>query len=311
MAANVETMFCVKEPAWHGLGTVVKEAPTSQEAIRIAGLDWTVERCPIFLKGGKEIPDRIANVRSSDRSVLGITGIQYKVVQNQEAFDFVDSLLESKEITFESAGSLDHGKRIWLLANLPSQKILGEEIVPYLVFSNTHDGSRAVTAAMTPVRVVCQNTLNLALAKANRTWTIRHIGDIQKKKQEAVTTLELATKYMTVMEEKAEQLQQISISPKKLNAILEAIYPVSKDASERLKRNNQQLRDSFLSIYNFQEDLKSFKGSGWGVYNAFADQVSHMVPLRQTDTYKEKRFASLVDGNSLLFKVQSVLQKAA
>lgn len=308
MAANVETMFCAKTPAWHGLGTVVKEAPSSEEAIRLAGLDWEVHSEPIFLKDKVLIEDRFANVRVSDRKVLGILGKQYKIVQNKEAFDFVDSLL-GEGITFESAGSLNEGRRIWLLANLPSKKILGDEIVPYLVFSNSHDGSKAVTAALTPTRVVCQNTLNLALNGAKRSWTIRHIGNIAKKKDEALHTLNLAFSYMDKMEEKAELLQQVKI--KDFSSIVKAVYPIEEEASDRVRSNIDQLRSDVEGIYNFTEDLKKFKGSAWGVYNAFADHVSHVLPIRNTETLKERRFISLIDGNKILEKVQGILDKMA
>lgn len=308
MAANVETMFVTKEPAWHGLGTVVKEALTSAEAIHTAGLDWEVCSEPIYLKDSSLIEDRFANVRSTDRKVLGILGKQYKIVQNREAFDFVDSLL-GEGITFESAGALNRGKRIWLLANLPPKKILGEDIVPYLVFSNSHDGSKAVTAALTPTRVVCQNTLNLAISTAKRMWTIRHIGDIAKKKDEALETLNLAYSYMDKMEIKAEFYQQLKI--KDFRSIIEAVYPIKEEDSNRVRANIDALRSNVEGIYNFTEDLKKFKGSAWGVYNAFADHVSHVLPIRNTETLKERRFISLIDGNKILEKVQGILDKIA
>ena len=137
MAAEVESMFYVRETPWHGLGTKVQEAPDSKEALRLAGLDWKVLQEPI-------------------RTVQG------------------------EGVRFETAGSLQEGKSVWLLAHLPHEYIIsGERISPYLVFSNTHDGSGAVKAAITPIRVVCNNTLNLALSKAKRSWSMIHTGDIK------------------------------------------------------------------------------------------------------------------------------------
>lgn len=169
MAANVESMFYVREKPWHGLGTMVMEAPDSEAALTLAGLNWNVIQKNIkTVDGGNIISGFKANVRDSDNSVLGIVTDRYKVVQNMEAFAFTDALL-GEGVRYETAGSLQNGRRTWMLARLPHQYIInGEEITPYLVFMNSHDGSGSIKVAMTPVRVVCQNTLNLALATAKR-----------------------------------------------------------------------------------------------------------------------------------------------
>ena len=185
MSANVETMFYVREKPWHGLGTMVQEAPTSAEALKLAGLDWTVEARDMWLNGGYEpIPGYKANVRSSDNKVLGVVSNKYRIVQNADAFAFTDALIGG-DVRYETAGSLLDGKKIWLLAKLPDSEICGDKTEPYVCFSNTHDGSGAVRVCMTPVRVVCNNTLNLALDTAQRAWSVRHVGDINSKLVEA------------------------------------------------------------------------------------------------------------------------------
>lgn len=195
MAAFVESMFSVREKPWHGLGTIVKEAPDSREALRLAGLDWEVVQSPIFTTHGK-VEGFKANVRSTDRQVLGVVTDRYKVVQNTEAFAFTDSLL-GEGVQYETAGSLMGGRKVWLLARLPREFIIaGERISPYLVFSNTHDGSGAVRVAVTPIRVCCNNTLNLALATAQRSFSMIHTGDIRGKIHEAKQTLFMADQYM-------------------------------------------------------------------------------------------------------------------
>ncbi len=311
MSANVETCFLFKEPAWHGLGTIVKEAPTSADALRLAQLDWDVMPEPIFLKDGTELQETVANIRSSDHSVLGVVSDHYKIVQNREAFAFVDDLLEEK-VTFESAGALNHGKRIWLLAHLPKQKILGDDIVPYLVFTNSHDGSQAITAALTPTRVVCQNTLTLALRTAKRSWSIRHMGDMEGKKKDAAITLGLAAKYMSEMNVTAEEYQQKKITKKMLNEIIDMVFPIDeKEDSDRVKNNVSELRNQFMNIYSEAKDIKKFEGTAWGVYNAFGDFASHIKPLRETKTYREKLFTSFIDGNKLLKVAQEAIEKVA
>ena len=195
MAANVETMFYVREKPWHGLGTEVQEAVNSADALRLAGLDWTVQPREIQVVGGDKIMNYKANVRSSDGSVLGVVSDRYQIVQNADAFAFTDELIGG-DVRYEPAGSLQGGRKIWLLAKMPERQIAGDAVEPYLCFSNTHDGSGAIRVCMTPIRVVCNNTLNLALNTAKRQWSARHTGYIEQKMQEARLCLELAGEYM-------------------------------------------------------------------------------------------------------------------
>ena len=189
MPANVESMFYVRKVPWHGLGTMVMEAPTSEAALRLAGLDWNVIQRPIVTEDGIPIPGFKANLREMDEKVLGVVTDRYKVVQNTDAFSFTDSLV-GEGVKYETAGSLQGGRRTWLLAKLPQRYIIsGDEITPYLVFMNSHDGSGSIKVAMTPVRIVCENTLNLALSTARRYWATNHTGDIQGKINDAKYTL--------------------------------------------------------------------------------------------------------------------------
>jgi phage/plasmid-like protein (TIGR03299 family) len=311
MSANVETCFLFQKPAWHGLGTIVHEAPTSIDALRLAQLDWDVIPEKVYLKDGTEIEETIANIRSSDHSILGVVSDHYKIVQNREAFSFIDGLLESdiEKVTFESAGALNHGKRVWMLAHLPAKKILGDDIVPYLIFTNSHDGSQAITAALTPQRVVCQNTLTLALNNAKRSWSIRHMGDMEGRKKDATITLGLATKYMENMNIKAEEYQQKKITKKMLEEIIDMVFPMDEDDTDRAKNNVATLRNQFIDIYSSAQDLKKFSGDAWGVYNAFGDFASHIQPLRLTKTYQEKLFTSFIDGNKILKAAQEAIEK--
>ena len=162
MSANVESMFYVRETPWHGLGTKVMTAPDSKEALIAAGLNWNVVQESIYTTENEPIKGYKANVRDSDRKVLGVVTDRYKVVQNYEAFSFTDELL-GQGVRYETAGSLQEGRKVWLLAHMPHEYIIsGERISPYLLFSNTHDGSGAIKVALTPIRVVCvYDTLNL------------------------------------------------------------------------------------------------------------------------------------------------------
>lgn len=183
MSAEVETMFYLRKEPWHGLGTQVMEAPNSREALKLAGLDWKVVQEPLITGAGDMVDGYKANVRNTDNQVLGVVGDRYRIVQNEEAFAFTDDLL-GYGVRYETAGSLQGGKKVWMLAHMPQEYIIaGEHISPYLLFSNSHDGSGAVKVAITPIRVVCNNTLNLALNTAKRSWSAMHTGSIKAKRR--------------------------------------------------------------------------------------------------------------------------------
>lgn len=134
MSENVETMFYTREKPWHGLGVMVEESPTSKDALHLAGLDWSVEQQPVQTVDGTPLKGFLANVRSTDKKVLGVVTNKYKVVQNEEAFAFTDALL-GEGVTYETAGSLQEGRKVWLLAKLPHKYLISDdEVTPYLVF---------------------------------------------------------------------------------------------------------------------------------------------------------------------------------
>lgn len=165
MSAEVESMFYVRKAPWHGLGTRVEGALNSREALIAAGLNWNVVQRKIFTQEGFPVEGYYANLRDKDQKVLGVVTSRYQIVQNREAFAFTDELL-GKGVQYETAGSLKDGRKTWILARLPKTYRLAEDkVMPYLVFSNSHDGSGAIKVAMTPIRVVCNNTLNLALQR--------------------------------------------------------------------------------------------------------------------------------------------------
>lgn len=174
MAHEFESGFFTREGAWHGLGTVLEEAPTIQEGLKQAGLDWTVVPAPVMasikLPGApprsKRLEDHQAMVRSTDGSVLGVVGSAYTPLQNTEAFDFFEPFLQDGSAHLEAAGSLREGRIVWVLAKLGEDDVTeGDQVNSYLLLSNSHDGSRAVQISYTPIRVVCMNTLQAAQPK--------------------------------------------------------------------------------------------------------------------------------------------------
>ena len=310
MPAMIESLFYVRETPWHGQGVRVEEAPTSADAIRLAGLDWTVSSREMFLADGTRVEGNYMNVRDTDERQLGVVGDRYKIVQNSDAFEFTDALL-GEGVKYETAGSLQDGKVIWLLAKLPNKfEILGDKVDPYVVFTNTHDGSGAVKTAMTPVRVVCNNTLNMALKSAKRTWSARHTGSIENKLNDAMQTLELASEYMDAQKNLFEDLYKIKTPDSKIIQFVDALVPVTNKMTSRQLDNVQKIRSDILYRYNDAPDLKLLDKTGARFIQAVADTTSHIIPFRQTANYAENHLKNTINGNALLDKAVAMVLAA-
>lgn len=310
MAANVETMFYTREKPWHGLGTMVAEAPNSKDALRLAGLNWKVLQEPVYTENEELIQGYKANVRDTDRKVLGVVTDRYKVIQNEEAFAFTDTLL-GEGVRYETAGSMQEGRRVWMLARLPREFIIcGERISPYMVFSNTHDGSGAVKTALTPIRVVCNNTLNLALRTAKRSWSMIHTGDISGKIEEAKNTLFLADEYMTALGQEFENLRKIKLSEKQVLDYIKILLPMEENYSLLQKRGVEKLRADMKMRYFDAPDLKDVGNNGYRFVNAVSDFATHSTPRRKTANYKENIFARTADGNPMIDRAYQLVKAA-
>ena len=310
MAANVETMFYTREKPWHGLGTMVAEAPNSKDALRLAGLNWKVLQEPVYTENEELIQGYKANVRDTDRKVLGVVTDRYKVIQNEEAFAFTDTLL-GEGVRYETAGSLQEGRRVWMLARLPREFIIGgERISPYMVLSNTHDGSGAVKTALTPIRVVCNNTLNLALRTAKRSWSMIHTGDISGKIEEAKNTLLLADEYMTALGQEFEDLRKIKLSEKQVLDYIKILLPMEENYSLLQKRGVEKLRADMKMRYFDAPDLKGVGNNGYRFVNAVSDFATHSTPRRKTANYKENIFARTADGNPMIDRAYQLVKAA-
>ena len=213
------SFFSVKEKAWHGLGQIIKDYPTSQEALKFAGLYFTVEKRKLFSYDNEnqngnpdtdiiipeiEVPNFYATVRTDSETVLGVVGKDYEVVQNTDAFSFFDSIVGGDGIQYETAGALGKGERIFITAKLPGYIKVGKAdlIEQYLFLTTSHDGFGSITAAFTPVRIVCQNTLNAALRNHSNSIKIRHTANAKDR-------LEQAHKVMGISNQLAGQLEHI------------------------------------------------------------------------------------------------------
>ena len=310
MAANVETMFYTRTKPWHGLGTMVEEAPTSREALEAAGLNWQVIQKNLVTDSGIVVPGFKANLRENDQQVLGVVSDRYKVVQNEEALAFTDALL-GEGVTYETAGSLQNGRRTWILAKLPARYIIsGDEVTPYLVFMNSHDGSGSIKAAMTPIRVVCQNTLNLALSTAKRSWSTNHTGDIKGKMEDARYTLLYADQYMAELGKAIDKLNQQKLSDRQVLEYIDSLFPIIPNPSDQQIRNMQKMKEDMKVRYFDAPDLQHVGKNAYRFINAVSDFATHAKPLRERTGYKENLFARTVDGNAMIDRAYEMVKAA-
>ena len=277
MVANIETMFSAKETPWHKLGTITDGVLTSQDAIIKAGLNWNVTLEELFYDSNSSMslrhqaPSHYATVRDSDESCLGVVGNRYTPVQNSEAFNFMDALVDSGEAKYETAGSIAKGKIVWILMKLDSLENNSFEpdvFEPYVLLSNSHDGSSALKVTMTPVRVVCQNTLRIALNGASQQFSMRHTSGIAGKVQQARETLNFVGKYYEKFQNEVNALIDKEVNDKQFYDIVEILFPRPSDEEMEKPRtaNNYEAIVGDLST-NWNNELH--KGTAWGVVNAF------------------------------------------
>lgn len=286
-------------PYVNAYGTVdISSTISIDGALERAGLDWTVNSTPIYLEGNTEIPGYTANVREDTNEVLGIVSNQYHILQNREAFDFVNELPLHGDFKFESAGVFRGGRSVWVMGKLPEVDILGDTVSNNIVFVNSHDGSTGVKVMMTPVRIICSNMLNIATRRAERIWKAKHTRNIFSRLDEARYTLSLANNYINALSEEANELAAISVTDAQIEAIFEKMFPIDYDKDTKRKINNVILfKNNFFSCYN-EKDIKKFKGTAWGAINAMADLIDHKLPVRSTKDYYSNHWKNLINGHT-------------
>jgi len=317
MSHEVETMFVARQLAWHGLGTFVPEAVKSEEALVLAGLDWTVGLEPIFTDDGIMLEDAKITRRSSDKRVLGVVGDRYTPIQNHELFDFADNLVEYGA-RYESAGSLANGKNVFATMVVERPLVIeGDAHIPYLIMASSHDGSMATKAILSPVRVVCMNTLRLAMQQSHRTFSIRHTRSAPQAIEEARRTLGLTFKYYDDFEEEVHALMAQPVTDGEFDKLIEAVWP---ERDELLKGSRvQRKREEVKSILLADPTVQPWRGTGWGALNAFNTWEQWHSPVRKTKmtsdddkVLRQERQAMTVlrDASGITEKVGKILVAA-
>ena len=311
MSHEIETMFSVREKPWHYEMTkdktrIIQEAPTSAEALAAACLDWEVNSMLVHDYRGNVIPGYKANTRDSDGSVLGIVSTRYAIVQNKDAFDFTDSLI-GENMRYETAGSLRGGRQVWLLGKMPERYICGDKTEPYIAFTNTHDGSGAVRICMTPIRVVCNNTLNAALSTAKRSWSARHVGNIEQKLEEARETLQLAEEYMDALKAKGEELALQPYTVTDASKAIKLLLDV-KNLKDKQKEQAQKAEEQIIACM-FAPDLANFFNTKWAFINGISDYIGHAEPSRHTKNYAANNWGKIMAGHPMLDKAMAIINE--
>lgn len=201
------------------------------------------------------------------------------------------------------------GRKVWILARLPREFIIaGERISPYLVFSNTHDGSGAVRVAVTPIRVCCNNTLNLALATAARSFSMMHTGDVKGKVAEARHTLFMADTYMENLGREFEKLRRQKISEQQVKEYIELLLPIEDGAGSITVKNVKKLRSDMAARYYEASDLKGLGNNAYRFINAVSDFATHAEPIRKTKNYHENLFMRTYEGNPMIDRAYQLVE---
>lgn len=307
-----EAMYA-NNPAWHGLGTVFdlngESGPDGETARRLAHLDWSVALEPMQLQCGTAVDEFFATVRQDTKATLGVVKGRYKIHQNNEAFDFLDSLVQDGIMRYESAFALNGGKEVCLLARMPEVDEIaeGDSCFRYVAWMNSHDGTSAVTGLPTNVRVVCANTKAVALACGkNVKVSIRHTGNFGQKLEKARQYLSQFNDGFTLFRDKARLLATRQVTAANVDEYLETLFPMPEATETNQKtitRRNNKVAKVRAALVDPRQNIPSIKDSWWATYNAISQVVDHDSEYRGKPQDKaESRFESTMYGSGSAFK---------
>lgn len=293
MAAHFESGMFVKEPAWHGLGQVLADAPkTAAEAIAAAGMDWEVEKVPLFLQrqytemdnmpavSYEEFPLSYGIVRKSDHRILGSVGPQYTPVQNKEMFSWFDPFVEAGECEYHTAGSLFGGEKVFALAKLKrdnSEIVKGDELVKFILLSNSHDGKNAVRVGFTPIRVVCANTLAMAHnCKSSKLIRIRHSSKVLTNLNNIRETVDAINGEFEATAEQFRKLANKGVNQKDLEKFVRILMDVDTEIpATDIGTRKKGLMQKVFDLIEAENKTSAAKDSWWTAYNGYNTYLQH------------------------------------
>jgi phage/plasmid-like protein (TIGR03299 family) len=322
------SFFSVQQKAWHGLGQIVQDYPTSAEAIRFAGLDYEVVKKPLYTKvsgmsqieNGIEmenelhVPDYFANVHTDNNAVLGVTGRDYHIVQNKEAFAFFDAIVGGEDgILYETAGALGKGERIFITAKLPDYIRVGngdDVTEKYIFLTTSHDGSGSITAAFTPIRIVCQNTLNASLRNMTNVVRIKHTSGAKQRLENAHRVMGLANTLSIQLGQIFNQWTKVRVTDKEVYKLIQLALCPNKETLEALKHGVEDelstvfkntVEDAFgYAMMSDTQQMETTKGTLFGAYNAVTGYYQNVRSYKDD----EAKLQSIVMGGTAQTKAQ-------
>ena len=283
------SMMYVGETPWHSLGTKLDKPATAEEAIQAAHLDFTVEKYGLnTIPNSLPVESHFATVRTDTREVLGVVGSRYEPIQNRDAFTTFDALVGEGEAIYHTAGVLGKGERIWLLAKLPDYiRVNGEDLVEkYLLLVNSHDGSSTVRVKLTPIRVVCENTLSLALSGAEQEVHIRHTLNAKEKLKEAHEILGLTNKLYMQLDAIFNRMNETKVEHETLTEYVKTVFPENPESKDRSWV--KKVHDTVFELVESGEGVELSKGTLWGAYNAVTEYVDHYRNPKGDETQRLK-----------------------
>lgn len=316
--------YSFREIAWHKLGTVTEDAKSATEALEIAKLDWEVTKNPIFVADPAtglpvQIDDKWATTRQHKDlgfQPLGVVGNYYEPVQNTDAFTFCDALSYEGGLSYETAGSLAGGKRVFLSMKMPEtiQVANGKDNVDlYIMVVNSHDGSSPLIATVTPVRPVCANTVQMALNSAVSKFTIRHTKNAGKRVEEARQALGLTLKYQDEFSAMANRLIEQEMTRGDFIEVLERVIPAPEDAkgdSKVMEAWDKKFRE-ITALWDAPTQ-DNIRGTAWAAYNSVVEYADWYSPVRpmKGETVDVRRAERIVTGTANTLKDQFLLALA-
>ena len=328
-----------KEIAWHGLGTVV-DAMTSKQAIELGGLDFIVEKRPLFVTSKQELSfedakkfpnisreiiqietdnsakpcyrkleilqDKYATVRGDTGLPLGIVGSKYHVIQNYEAFEFIDSIVGEHYAEYETVGALGNGETIFITCKLKDEMLINkEQIDKYLLLTMSHDGSSSIAVMFTPIRVVCNNTLTLALQAKSNKVIIRHTSSAPKKLELAKQVLGIVDKQTLAYQEAFGHIANIPVSDRQAQDILQKVFKIKDDEKGNISTKGKNILDNAYTYYHVGLGQSGIVGTGWGLFNGVTGYLQNGKEFRNT----ESKFNNILLSNDIRQETfQEILQ---
>ena len=271
---------------WTNIGSNIRKASTVQEALELSGLNYTVEKVPVYLDNGLQIPGAFCTKREDSDVTYGVVGSQFEIVQNIEGFDFINNMIP-EGLKFLKAG--ENKKFIYIIAQLPSIDVLGDEVAPHIIFQNSHSGSTTLKATIAPLRIVCENQFNMTFKKANNKISLRHTKSIKGRLHTAQEVLIQSSEYLSEFQKSALLLAQKKVSKSQVDDLMDKIFYIKEEFTPTQVRRVEEKRDRFLQAYQ-AEDNQNFIGTQWGLVNAYTDLVTHKELRKDTPQALENHF---------------------